>query len=103
VTTDAEMRAMLQDVPEVLVAYEEFKRFSSDPEMQEKVRARERFLTDQYLDRANAHAKGRDAGLVEGEMKKAREIAQNLKRLGIPLSTIAETTGLSVSEVERLG
>jgi hypothetical protein len=36
---------------------------------------------------------------VEGKI----ETARNLKRLDIPLSTIAEATGLPLSEIERLG
>jgi hypothetical protein len=31
------------------------------------------------------------------------ENARNLKRLGVPLTTIAEATGLALSEIERLG
>ena len=100
---ESEMSAMLQDSPPVLAAYEEFKQFSANPEMREKVRARERFLTDQYLDRANAHAKGRDEGLVEGEMKKARESAVIMKQEGFDIAVIAKITGLPVSEIERLG
>ena len=93
------MSAILQDVPEVLSAYDEYKRFSSSPEMREKVKARERFLIDQHLDRAEALAEGE----AKGEAKRNVEVARNLKRLGIPTTTIAEATGLSVSEVERLG
>jgi len=92
---ESEMSAMLQDSPPVMAAYEEFKQFSANPEMRAKVRAREQFLNDQYLDRANAHAKGRTERNIE--------VAQNFKRLGVPLATIAEATGLSVSEIERLG
>jgi len=48
--------------------------------MREKVRARERFLIDQRLRLAGAKREG------------IRETAQNLKRLGVPTSTIAEAT-----------
>ena len=89
------MSAMLQDVPEVLSAYNEFKRFTSDPVIREKLESRERFLIDQRLDRAEAFA--------DGEAKRNIEVARNFKRLGIPATTIAEATGLSVSEIERLG
>ena len=88
---ESEMSTMLQDCPPVLAAYEEFKQFSSDKEMREKVRARERFLNDQRLKVAGARREERIA------------IAQNFKRLGVPLATIAEATGLPLSEIERLG
>ena len=85
------MSAMLQDVPEVKAAYDEYRRFSSSPEMREKVKARERFLIDQRLDRAEA----REEGKVE--------VAQNLKREGLDSAFIAKMTGLSLSEIEQMG
>ena len=88
------MSAMLQDVPEVQAAYNEYKRFTSDPVMREKLESRERFLIDQRLDRAEAFA--------DGEAKKNIEVAQRFKRLGVSIATIAEATGLSMSEIERL-
>ena len=48
--------------------------------------------------RAEGHAEGEAKGRTEGKI----ETAQNLKRLGVPLATIAEATGLSESEIERL-
>ena len=90
----SKMSTMLQDCPPVQMAYEEFNRFRTDPEIREIVRARERFLTDQRLKLAGAKREGRD--------EKARETALNLLRLGVPVATIAEGTGLSPAEVERL-
>jgi predicted transposase/invertase (TIGR01784 family) len=104
---ESEMSTMLQDCPPVLAAYEEFQQFSSDPDMREKVRARERFLNDQRLKiggaRREGRKEGRKEGLIEGEARKAHETAQNLKREGLDSAFIARMTGLSVSEVERLG
>jgi len=97
------MSTMLQDSPPVLAAYEEFKRFSSDPEMREKVRARERFLNDQRIKVAGARREGRAEGEAIGEAKKARETAQNMKQEGFDPAVIAKITGLSPSEIERLG
>jgi len=85
-----EMSTMLQDCPPVLAAYEEFKQFSSNPEMREKVRARERYLNDERLKLAGARREERTS------------VAQNFKRLGVPVTTIAEATGLSLAEIERL-
>jgi predicted transposase/invertase (TIGR01784 family) len=91
---ESEMSTMLQDCPPVLEAYEEFKKFSSDKEMRERVRARERFLNDQRLKVAGARK--------EGRVEEKTAIAQNLKSMGMSSSDIAKATGLSVSEVERL-
>jgi predicted transposase/invertase (TIGR01784 family) len=89
-----EMSTMLEDCPPVLAAYEEFQRFSSDPVMREKVRARERYLNDERLKIAGARREGRKEEKIEN--------ARNFKRLGVPIATIAEATGLPLAEVERL-
>ena len=90
-----EMSTMLQDCPPVLAAYEEFQRFLSDPEMRERVRARERFLNDERLKMGGARR--------EGRAEKAMEVAQNLKDMGMSPPDIVRATGLSLSEIERLG
>jgi predicted transposase/invertase (TIGR01784 family) len=87
---EEKMSTILQDVPEVQAAYEEYKRFSADPVMREKVQERERFLIDQRLDRASAKKEGKI------------EIARNMKQRGYDCGAIAELTGLSPHEIERL-
>jgi predicted transposase/invertase (TIGR01784 family) len=99
---DDNMSTMLQDCPPVQSAYEEFKRFSSDPVMREKVRARERFLIDQQLTINSAREEGREEGEKKGELKKARETAVKLRNMGMSPSDIAKATGLPLSEIERL-
>ena len=47
-------------------------------------------------------AKGIEEGLAKGEKRKACQIAQSLKSLGLPLETIVQTTGLSQEEIDRL-
>lgn len=34
--------------------------------------------------------------------KKSREIARNLKKLGVPADTISQASGLSVEEIENI-
>ena len=46
--------------------------------------------------------KGRSEGLVEGAAQEKRAIAKNLKHAGIPVDVIAENTGLSAAEIEKL-
>ena len=96
------MSAMLQDSPAVLQAYEEYKQFKSNPEMREKVRARERFLNDQRLKIAGARREGLAEGETIGEARKARETAASMKRKGYPIPEIAEMTGLPPSEIDKL-
>lgn len=49
-----------------------------------------------------ATEKGIEKGLVEGEKRKAIEIAKNMLSFGIEVSVIAKTSGLSEPEVEAL-
>ena len=91
---DRKMSVILQDAPEVQAAYEAYKRFSADPVMREQIRARERFEIDRRLDRAYAKE--------EGETQKAIEVARNMKAKGYSIAEIADISGLSSSEIERL-
>ncbi|MCQ4872614.1 Rpn family recombination-promoting nuclease/putative transposase [Butyricimonas paravirosa] len=45
---------------------------------------------------------GRAEGRAEGEMKGCVEVARNLKKMGLPLDTIIQSTGLSVEEIDQL-
>jgi predicted transposase/invertase (TIGR01784 family) len=99
---DDKMSAMLQDCPPVQAAYEEFKRFSADPVMREKTKARERFLTEQQLIINHTREEGFIKGEAKGREEKALETAVVLKSMGMSLSDIARATGLPVSDIERL-
>ena len=46
--------------------------------------------------------KGEAVGLKKGEAQKQREIAKNLKALNLTKEQIAEATGLSAAEIEKL-
>ena len=49
-----------------------------------------------------ARQEGREEGLMEGELKKQREIASALKAKGIDVGTISVCTGLSLDDVAKL-
>ena len=51
---------------------------------------------------ARGEARGRAEGRMEGEMRKAREVARSMLRAGMEISTVANLTGLSVEDVQRL-
>jgi predicted transposase/invertase (TIGR01784 family) len=88
------MSAMLQDAPEVLSAYEEYRRFSADPEMRAKARARKHFLDEQAIIMNDVREEGR------AEEKIATAVA--MKQEGFNAAVIAKITGLPLSEIERL-
>jgi predicted transposase/invertase (TIGR01784 family) len=48
------------------------------------------------------HAEGKLEGRTEGLAEGKLEIARNLKRMGLPVSQIAEGTGLSLETIEKM-
>ena len=55
-----------------------------------------------FTERAEGRAEGRMEGRAEGELQKAKEIASNWKKAGLNIEIIAQSTGLSILEVEKL-
>ena len=47
-------------------------------------------------------SEGEAIGLKKGAAQEKREIAKNLKHAGIPIAVIAENTGLTAEEIEKL-
>ena len=52
--------------------------------------------------RTEGEAIGLKKGRSEGAVQKQREIAKNFKHAGIPIAVIAENTGLTAEEIEKL-
>ena len=58
-------------------------------------------MTFEYI--LNEHKReGEASGVEKGVAQEKREIAKNFKQAGIPIEVIAENTGLSCEEVEKL-
>ena len=61
---------------------------------------------EKLLDRQDGYEEGekhgRAAGITEGEIKKAREIAAKMKANGMKIAEISEITGIPVDELEKL-
>lgn len=51
---------------------------------------------------AEGIAVGKAEGIAEGKAKRNIEIAQSLKRINMPVEQIANVTGLSIEEIERI-
>jgi predicted transposase/invertase (TIGR01784 family) len=93
--SEGKMTVLLQDQPAVQQAYGKYQQFNRDERLRALDEAHQRFLHDHATDMEEAHDKGWN--------KRNIEIAQNMKRKGYATDDIAEMTGLSSSEVERLG
>ena len=100
------MTALLQDHPPVAEAYRKYLHFNQDERLRSIDEAHQRFLTDIASDRAEARQEGREEGRMEGRMEGKIEgitvIVRNMKLKGFSTGDIAEMTGLSYTEVERL-
>jgi predicted transposase/invertase (TIGR01784 family) len=92
------MSQLVENDPIIREAYQELQRFSSNPEMREKERRRQRFLADYNL---SIGAAKRD-GIIEGRSERDVEIARNMKKEGCDPEFISRMTGLSADEIAGL-
>lgn len=107
------------------MAQEILRKATEEEILRERALAREKFLRDKLhmenrykhgLEEGRAdgfikgHEEGREKGLAEGlaegraegRAEKTREIAKNFKASGIPIDVIANNTGLTAEEIEKL-
>jgi predicted transposase/invertase (TIGR01784 family) len=96
------MTQLLGSSPAVLAAYEEFKRFTMDEEMQDMERRRRRFLEDHRIYVDAARGEGIAQGKIEGKIEREFEIIRNMRRKDYGVEAIAELTGLSSAEIESI-
>jgi predicted transposase/invertase (TIGR01784 family) len=89
-------------VPEVHEALEELKVLSMDDEFRASYNAHIKAENDRRSREANAEARGIAIGEERGELKKAKEMALGLLQAGVGVDIIAQTSGLSIEEIESL-
>ena len=63
---------------------------------------RDNIYTEREEGRAEGIEEGLNKGLIKGREEEKRENARNLKKLGIAIDVISQTTGLSKEEIEHL-
>ena len=87
-----------------------WSKISADEQLKAQQRAQDKYEMDKLSEIATARnigkeeglKQGKEAGLVEGEHKKAIETAKNLLAIGLSVEQIAKATGLSIEEVHAL-
>ena len=92
------MTILIQEDKEIEEAHKIYKKFTQNEELLELYEAREKFKKDYNSIMA---AKIEEAE-KKGMQKKAITIAKTMKDKGFDVKTIAETTGLSAEEIEKL-
>ncbi|WP_405114420.1 Rpn family recombination-promoting nuclease/putative transposase [Paenibacillus sp. FSL K6-1217] len=78
---------------------------SQNEEARRQYEARQRYLHDEasmYEAAKAAEAKGWAEGEAKGKADAQKETAHKLLALGIDLSVIAEATGLTIEEIQKL-
>ena len=63
---------------------------------------RDNIFTERAEGRSEGRAEGRLEGRAEGERNKQIEIARNLKKAGVSIDVISQSSGLTVDEIEKL-
>ncbi len=96
------VQKLCEFIPEIKEAKEVFERVQYDPVAREQMRLREKSILDYNHGISNAEEKGRVEGKAEGEHKKAIDTAKNFIKMGLSLEQVAQGTGLSVDELEKL-
>ena len=88
-------------------AWATYTRLQSDRVLWQKIKARKRFLDEQALLMNDAREEGLEEGeaigRTKGRTEEKIETARNMKQEGFDTAVIAKITGLSSSEIERLG
>ncbi len=83
---------------ELYMAYEMLKKATADEILREKAIAREKFQMDVF----SAIEDAKMIAEEKGQREKGLEIASKLKAMGLSVEQIAEGTGLTKDEIEKL-
>ncbi|UTC76862.1 PD-(D/E)XK nuclease family transposase [Treponema sp. OMZ 799] len=98
-TDDREVRKMLAETSKVMAK-------ANDKIIVMEMSPKEKWLYDSRMkyenDRASCISEGYQQGLEEGSYQTKLETASIFKKLGIDIEKIAEGTGLSIEEIEKL-
>ncbi len=87
-----------ETIQSILDAQEIFQRAIADPIEQEKIRLLEKTQLDNFCSIENA----REKGIKEGENKKMRELALNMKSQGFNNEMIAKCLNIDIESLEKL-
>ena len=96
----------IQNVPEVQKALDTLKEVSANEEEREIYNLRRHtefgYISEKNVAIENAHKIGIEKGKIEGENKKAIEVAKNFLKMGLSIEQVSQGTGLTVNEIKGI-
>jgi predicted transposase/invertase (TIGR01784 family) len=87
---------------EIEMANEILSNISKDEIERAHYLSRKKFLMDMEHSQSAARKEGLSKGMAEGRAEERAKVAKKLLDMNMPIADIAETTGLSRAEIERL-
>ncbi|SCW70932.1 conserved hypothetical protein (putative transposase or invertase) [Paenibacillus tianmuensis] len=90
------------DTPGLKKAMTTLEFLSQNKEARALYEMRKKALLDEQSALDYAESRGRAEGKLEGKTERDKEIAASMLQKGLPVSLIAEVTGLSETEIEAL-
>lgn len=101
-----EVEEIMEKNEEVKDAVIEVKKLSEDEELQRLADLREKAIMDEkaiyQAGLNNGKTEGKEEGKVEGKIEAMQEVAKKLLKQSLEMRKIAEITGLSIKEIEKL-
>ena len=97
-----ETKRMAEKEKEIKEAIETLEDISSDEAKERIAELRQKYIMDTKSQLRTAEEKGLKKGLEEGIEKRNIEIAKKMLQKCIPLKEIAEITGLTKEEIEKI-
>jgi predicted transposase/invertase (TIGR01784 family) len=73
-----------------------------NPDIEQRYQQYAKAASDYTTAMVSAERKGFEIGIQKGRRKGALENARNCKAMGLPVEKIAEATGLTIEEVQKL-
>lgn len=96
------MRYAIESNGKIDKAHSTYKRFTASEELRWAYDARQKAKMDQATMLSHAVKEGEARGKAEGKAETLYEMVINLKKMGVPIKTITQATGLSIEEIKEI-
>ena len=92
----------MKDNKDINKAIDELEQVSGNEKLRRIAELKEKYIRDEQASIAYAQNEGYRQGEAKGKAEEKTEVAKKLLKKQMPIRDIAEVTGLSLEEIERL-